>query len=59
MTDKHETQITNEGSTKEAPPWNGQQTNSTEGLNMFDGPNLSLISDEDQDKICLVRMKDP
>ena len=26
---------------------------------MFDGPNFALISDVDQDKICLVHMKDP
>ena len=35
--------------TKEAPPWNGQQKKSLEGLNMFDGTNLMVISDVDQD----------
>ena len=33
------------GSTKEAPPWNGQQRNSLEGLNMFNGANCTLNSD--------------
>ena len=33
----------------EAPPWN-DQLKSLEGLNIFDGTNLTLISDVDRDK---------
>ena len=36
------------GFTKEAPPWDGQQK-SLEGLNMFNGANLTLDSYVDQD----------
>ena len=36
------------GSTKEAPPWNGQQKQILEGLNMFNGTNLTLSSGVDQ-----------
>ena len=44
-TDKHQAQIT-----KEASPWNGHYIFLLEGLNMFDGTNLTLTSDVDQDK---------
>ena len=36
-------------STKEVPPWNGQFNILLEGLNRFNGANLSLNSDVDQD----------
>ena len=36
-------------STKEEPPWNGQQNILLEGLNRFNGANLTLNSDVDQD----------
>ena len=36
-------------STKEVPPWNGQLNILLEGLNRFNGANLTLNSDVDQD----------
>ena len=36
------------GTTKEAPPWKCHQK-SLDGLNMFNGTNLTLCSDVDQD----------
>ena len=36
-------------STKEVPPWNDQLNTLLEGLNRFNGANLTLDSDVDQD----------
>ena len=36
-------------STKEVPPWNGHENILLEGLNRFNGANLTLNSDVDQD----------
>ena len=46
---KHKTERKHKRSTKEVPPWNGQQNILLEGLNRFNGANLTLNSDVDQD----------
>ena len=46
---KHKTEQKHKSSTKEEPPWNGQQNILLEGLNRFNGANLTLNSDVDQD----------
>ena len=46
---KHKTKHKHKRSTKEVPPWNGQYNNLLEGLNWFNGANLTLNSDVDQD----------
>ena len=48
MTDKHETLITKRPLTNTG--MEPSELRSTEGLTMFDGSNLTPISDEDQDK---------
>ena len=47
---KHKTEQKHKRSTKEIPPWKGQKNILLEGLNRFNGPNLTLNSDMDQDK---------
>ena len=47
---KHKTEQKHKGSTKEVPPWNGQKNILLEGINRFNGANLTLNSDVDQDK---------
>ena len=42
---KHKTEQKHKRSTKEVPPWNGQQNILLEGLNRFNGANLTLNSD--------------
>ena len=46
---KHKTEQKHKRSTKEVPPWNGQYNILLEGLNWFNGANLTLNSDVDQD----------
>ena len=46
---KHKTEQKHEISTKEKPPWNGQKNILLEGLNRFNGANLTHNSDVDQD----------
>ena len=46
---KHKTERKHKRSTKEVPPWNGQQNILLEGLNPFNGANLTLNSNVDQD----------
>ena len=46
---KHKSEKTHKRSTKEVPPWNGQYNILLEGLNRFNGANLTLNSDVDQD----------
>ena len=46
---KHKTEQKHKRSTKEVPPWNGQSNILLEGLNRFNGANLTLNSDVDQD----------
>ena len=46
---KHKTEKKRKRSTKEVPPWNGQLNILLEGLNQFNGANLTLNSDVDQD----------
>ena len=46
---KHKTELKHKRSTKEVPPWNGQKNISLEGLNRFNGANLTLNPDVDQD----------
>ena len=46
---KHTTQQNYRISTKEVPPWNGLWNILLEGLNRFNGANLTLNSDVDQD----------
>ena len=46
---KHKTEKNIKRSTKEVPPWNGQKNVLLEGLNRFNGANLTLNSDVDQD----------
>ena len=46
---KHKTEQKHKRSTKEVPPWNGQQNILLEGLNRFNGANLTLNSDVNQD----------
>ena len=46
-------------STNKVPPWNGQLNILLEGLNQFNGANLTLNSDVDQDNRYLVCMKYP
>ena len=46
---KHKTEQKYKRSTKEGPSWNGQQNILLEGLNWFNGANLTLNSDVDQD----------
>ena len=55
MTDKHETQII-KMIHKRSTALERSVRKLLEGLNMFDGTHLTLISDVDQDKRCLVRM---
>ena len=43
---KHKTEQKHKRSTKEVPPWNGQLNILLEGLNRFNGANLTLNSDE-------------
>ena len=46
---KHKTEQKHKRSTKEGLSWNGQQNILLEGLNRFNGANLTLNSDVDQD----------
>ena len=46
---KHKTEKKHKRSTKEVPPWNGQENILLDGLNWFNGANLTLNSDVDQD----------
>ena len=46
---KHKTEKTHKRSTKGVSPWNGQLNILLEGLNRFNGANLTLNSDVDQD----------
>ena len=46
---KHKTEQKHKRSTKEVPPWNGQLNSLLEGLNQFNGTNITLNSDVDQD----------
>ena len=46
---KHKSEQKHKRSTKEVPPWNGQKNILLEGLNRFNGANLTLNSDVDQD----------
>ena len=46
---KHKTEQKHKRSTKEVTPWNGQLNVLLEGLNRFNGANLTLNSDVDQD----------
>ena len=46
---KHKTEQQHKRSTKEVPPLNGQYNILLEGLNQFNGANLTLNSDVDQD----------
>ena len=46
---KHKTVQKHKRSTKEVPPWNCQQNILLEGLNRFNGANLTLNSDVDQE----------
>ena len=46
---KHKTENNTKRSTKEVPPWNGQKNVLLEGLNQFNGANLTLDPDVDQD----------
>ena len=46
---KPKTEPKHKRSTKEVPPWNGQWNILLEGLNRFNGANLTLNSDVDQD----------
>ena len=46
---KHKTEQKHKISIKEVPPWNGQKYILLEGLNQFNGANLTLNSDVDQD----------
>ena len=46
---KHKTEQKHKRSTKEVPPWNGQLNILLWGLNRFNGANLTLNSDVDQD----------
>ena len=41
---KHKTEQKHKTSTKEVPPWNGQQNISLEGLNRFNGAPISVNS---------------
>ena len=45
---KHKTEQKHKRSTKEEPPWKGQQNILLEGLNQFNGANLTIYSDVDQ-----------
>ena len=45
---KHKTEQKHKRSTKEVPPWNGQYNILLEGLNRFNGANLTFNSDVDQ-----------
>ena len=45
---KHKTEQKHKRSTKEVPPWNGHKNCLPEGLNQFNGANLTLNSDVDQ-----------
>ena len=45
---KHKTEQKHKRSIKEVPPWNGQLNILLEGLNQFNGANLALNSDVDQ-----------
>ena len=45
---KHKTEQKHKRSTKEVPPWNGQLNILLEGYNQFNGANLTLTSDVDQ-----------
>ena len=45
---KQKTEQKDKRSTKEVPPWNCQLNISLEGLNQFNGANLTLNSDVDQ-----------
>ena len=49
MHKKHKTENPHKRSTKELPPWSGQYNILLEGLNRFQGANLTLNSDVDQD----------
>ena len=46
---KHKTEQKRKRSKKEVPPWNGQQNILLEAFNRFNGANLTLNSDVDQD----------
>ena len=46
---KHKTEHKHKRSSKEVPPWNGQLNILLDGLNRFNGANLTLNSDVDQD----------
>ena len=46
---KHRTEQKHKRSTKEVPPLNGQSNILLQGLNRFNGANLTLNSDVDQD----------
>ena len=46
---KHKTEKKHKRSTKEVPPWNGQQNILLEGLSRFNDANHTLNSDVDQD----------
>ena len=45
---KHKTEQKHKRSTNEVPPWNGQYNILLEGLNQFNGANLTLNSGVDQ-----------
>ena len=45
---KHKTKTLIKRSTKDVPPWNGQENILLEGLNRFHGANLTLNSDVDE-----------
>ena len=48
---KHKTKQKHKRSTKEVPPWNGPWNILLEGFNRFNGANLTLNSDVDQDRV--------